>query len=113
MRKRLVTYSSGCNHIYSCCSEPHKAWDTADDGDTDDISVSQNGKESRIDRIVRCDDHILIIDFKTGFPQANIADQYVKQLSAYKKSVENIYGSDIPIKTAILWTKSAQLVECC
>jgi hypothetical protein len=42
-------YTSGCNHIYSCCSERHNAWDTADDEDRDDISVSQHGKESRID----------------------------------------------------------------
>lgn len=40
MRKRRLMYSS---------SGPHNAWDTTDDGDRDDISVSQHEKESAID----------------------------------------------------------------
>jgi ATP-dependent helicase/nuclease subunit A len=70
-----------------------------------------NGKEGRIDRMVRCDDYLLIIDFKTGYQKTNISSRYLEQLSIYKESVKSICGSKVQIKTAILWTRSSQLVE--
>jgi ATP-dependent exoDNAse (exonuclease V) beta subunit len=70
-----------------------------------------NGKEGRIDRVVRCDDCLLIIDFKSGFPKINIPSRYLEQLSTYKESVKSIYRGNVQVKIAILWTKLSQLME--
>lgn len=68
------------------------------------------GQEKRIDRLVETDSQIWIIDFKTGTPHSTIPQAYVNQLNEYKRAVAAIKNiADFQIKTAILWTKNAEL----
>lgn len=90
-----------------------------------EISFINNGKEGRIDKIAFAKDYILIVDFKTGIPQKEISGGYLKQLDYYKSMIYQMIKGDsnfikshlesftttINIKTAILWTQSAELVE--
>ena len=58
------------------------------------------------------DGDIWIIDFKTGIYQEGIPQKYIEQLEKYKKSVMEAFNARRNnVKTAILWTANARLVE--
>lgn len=75
-----------------------------------------NGKiiSGQIDRLVILPDQIAIIDYKTNRPAAktltDVPLSYYKQLRAYKALIAKIYP-DKEIKTYILWTNTAHLME--
>jgi ATP-dependent exoDNAse (exonuclease V) beta subunit len=83
-----------------------------DNNSLSEVSFVNNGKEGRIDKIIFAKDYILIIDFKTGVSQEDIPMAYINQLAYYKNAVRQMFNieSAIDIKTAILWTQSAELV---
>ena len=68
----------------------------------------------QIDRLVILPDQIAIIDYKTNRPAAktltDVPLSYYKQLRAYKALIAKIYP-DKEIKTYILWTNTAHLME--
>ena len=74
--------------------------------------VDKEGQEGRIDKIAFLNGDIWIIDFKTGIYQEEIPRKYIEQLGKYKKSVMEAFNArQNNIKTAILWTANAKLVE--
>lgn len=89
-----------------------------DEKSLSEISVMFNGAEKRIDKIAIKDNYIWIVDFKTGTPQNRIPHTYMSQLFEYKKAISEImnleyikFNNISKIKTAILWTKNASLIE--
>lgn len=84
-----------------------------DNNSLSEVSFVNSGKEGRIDKIIFAKDYILIIDFKTGVSQEDISMAYINQLAYYKNAVRQMFNieSAVDIKTAILWTQSAKLVE--
>ena len=69
---------------------------------------------AQIDRLVVLEDEVWIVDFKTNRPAAqtpaDVQHIYIKQLSAYKALLQRIYSGKI-IKTFILWTDTAQIMQ--
>lgn len=69
---------------------------------------------AQIDRMVVTDDEILIVDFKTNRPSPQDAKDipaiYRKQLKLYAEVIAKIYPSH-KIRTALLWTDRADLME--
>jgi len=68
----------------------------------------------QIDRLVITPELISIVDYKTNRPAAKslseVPPSYFKQLRAYKKLIQKIYPHSI-VKTYILWTNTAQIME--
>ncbi len=68
----------------------------------------------QIDRLLITDSEILIIDFKTNRPPPadvkNVPSVYLRQLNAYKRALALIYPNR-SIRTALLWTMDARLME--
>lgn len=68
----------------------------------------------QIDRLVIGQNQIIIVDFKTNRRPAAAPDEvpaaYVSQLGAYKALLQKIYPEK-EIKTYILWTNSANMME--
>lgn len=68
----------------------------------------------QIDRLLITDEEILIIDYKTNRPPPERRDDvpavYIKQMDAYRRALALIYP-DRPIRTALLWTMGARLME--
>lgn len=69
---------------------------------------------AQIDRLVVLEDEVLIVDFKTNRPAAaspaEVQALYVRQLAAYKSLLERIYPHK-KVKTFILWTDTAQIMQ--
>jgi ATP-dependent helicase/nuclease subunit A len=69
---------------------------------------------AQIDRMVVSENEILIVDFKTNRPSPkNVKDVpqiYKKQLKAYQDVMAKIYPNH-NIRTALLWTDRAELME--
>ncbi len=67
----------------------------------------------QIDRLAETDEDILIIDYKTNRPASEtvetIPKEYLHQMATYRELIKTIYP-DKNIKTAILWTYSAELM---
>ena len=67
----------------------------------------------QIDRLVVCENEVLIIDFKTNRPAAqklsDVPLAYLKQLRAYQQLCAKIYPDKV-IKAFILWTDTAKLM---
>ena len=66
-----------------------------------------------IDKLVISDDRVLAVDFKTNTivpdSPALVPDGLLRQMGAYHSALQAIYpGRDV--QTAILWTKTAQLM---
>ncbi|MDX2203892.1 MAG: double-strand break repair helicase AddA [Hyphomicrobiaceae bacterium] len=74
-------------------------------------ALSLSGK---IDRLVKTDEAVLIVDFKTNRPPPedadDVADAYLLQLSAYRLAVQSIFPES-PIRCAILWTDGPRIME--
>ena len=68
----------------------------------------------QLDRIVRLDTHVLIIDFKTNRPPptetASVAEAYLLQLAAYRLAVAEVF-KPLPVRAALLWTDGPRLME--
>ncbi|WP_294227815.1 double-strand break repair helicase AddA [uncultured Shimia sp.] len=75
--------------------------------------LGSNRLHGIIDRLVIQDDCIWAIDFKTNATVPTSAnttpDGILRQMGAYTHALEQIF--DTPIKTAILWTATAELME--
>lgn len=67
-----------------------------------------------IDRLLIYSDHVLAVDFKSNravpTTAAEIPDGIRRQMAAYSKALAQIYPSK-RIRAAILWTKTAELME--
>ncbi len=68
----------------------------------------------QIDRMLVTDSEVLIIDFKTNRPPPtdvkDVPAVYIRQLGAYKRALQLIYPQHT-IRTALLWTMHARLME--
>ncbi|HVH80782.1 MAG TPA: PD-(D/E)XK nuclease family protein, partial [Stellaceae bacterium] len=68
----------------------------------------------QIDRLVVTVDEVLIVDFKTNqTPPASAAEApaaYVRQLALYRALLAKLYPQR-PIRTALLWTETPELME--
>ncbi|MGI9525211.1 MAG: double-strand break repair helicase AddA [Hyphomicrobiaceae bacterium] len=66
----------------------------------------------RIDRLVQCQNALLIVDYKTDrqppMDAAGVKTAYILQLAAYRLALKQIYPSQ-EVRTAILWTRQARL----
>ena len=75
-----------------------------------------NGRiiSGQIDRLAVLPDKVMIVDFKTNRPAAQVVAQvpsaYVRQLSAYRALVEKIYPNR-KVETYILWTNTAVMMK--
>jgi ATP-dependent helicase/nuclease subunit A len=67
---------------------------------------------ARIDRLAVLDNEVLIADFKTGKPPADlgaIPDAILRQLALYSELLRGIYPAK-KMRAGIIWTSSAELV---
>ncbi|MFC7048469.1 double-strand break repair helicase AddA [Emcibacter nanhaiensis] len=68
----------------------------------------------QVDRLVKTDGEILIVDYKTNRPPPSSADKvpalYLRQMAAYRHILRDIYPGYM-IRTALLWTDVAKLME--
>jgi ATP-dependent helicase/nuclease subunit A len=68
----------------------------------------------QIDRLVVTDREVLIIDFKTNHPPPSQAAEaprgYVRQLALYRAVLRKLYPQR-PVRTALLWTETPELME--
>ena len=68
----------------------------------------------KIDRLVKTDKSVLILDYKTNRPPPadpqSVADAYLFQLSAYRLGVSQIFPA-MRIEAAILWTDGLRLMK--
>ncbi|QPM91492.1 double-strand break repair helicase AddA [Pseudooceanicola algae] len=67
-----------------------------------------------IDRLIITPDHVLAVDFKTNavvpdHPDA-VPGGLLQQMGAYRAALAQIYP-DLPIRTALLWTRNATLMH--
>jgi ATP-dependent helicase/nuclease subunit A len=72
--------------------------------------VRVNGQ---IDRLVRLENEVLIVDYKTNRPPPrraeDVAETYLLQLAAYRLAVSRVFPG-LPVKAALLWTDGADLM---
>lgn len=77
-------------------------------------ALGGKGVHGIIDRLIITPDRVQIVDFKTNAiipgDVAQIPEGLLRQLGAYADAVEQMYP-DHTIQTALLWTKTAQLME--
>jgi ATP-dependent helicase/nuclease subunit A len=68
----------------------------------------------QIDRLALTPDQILIVDYKTNHaPPATVAEApvaYVRQLALYRAVLARLYPL-LPIRAALLWTETAEMME--
>jgi ATP-dependent helicase/nuclease subunit A len=68
----------------------------------------------QIDRLVVTPDEVLIVDFKTNHAppklQAEAPPSYVRQLALYRAVLQKLYPR-LPVRAALLWTETAELME--
>jgi ATP-dependent helicase/nuclease subunit A len=68
----------------------------------------------KIDRLVKTDSSVLILDYKTNRPPPadpqSVADAYLFQLAAYRLGVAQIFPA-LNIEAAILWTDGPRLMK--
>jgi ATP-dependent helicase/nuclease subunit A len=68
----------------------------------------------QIDRLARVGREILIVDYKTNRPSPmvpeDVAEAYLLQLAAYRLALGKIYPG-VAVKSVILWTERAHLME--
>lgn len=76
--------------------------------------VGENIISGQIDRLVVCEDKVMIVDYKTNRPAAekpeDVPKAYIKQMKSYKQLVEEIYP-DKKTEAFILWTNTAQIMK--
>ena len=68
----------------------------------------------QLDRIVKLDTHVLIVDYKTNRPppttETAVAETYLLQLAAYRMAVAQVF-KPLPVRAALLWTDGPHLME--
>jgi ATP-dependent helicase/nuclease subunit A len=68
----------------------------------------------QIDRLVVTPDEVLIIDYKTNHaPPRSLAEaprSYVRQLALYRAVLKKLYPR-LPVRAALLWTETPELME--
>jgi ATP-dependent helicase/nuclease subunit A len=68
----------------------------------------------QIDRLVVTPDEVLIVDFKTNHaPPQHLAEApagYVRQLALYRAVLARLYPQ-LPVRAALLWTETPELME--
>ena len=68
----------------------------------------------QIDRLVVTDSEVLIVDFKTNHaPPSQPAEAprgYVRQLALYRAVLGKLYPQ-LPVRAALLWTETPELME--
>jgi ATP-dependent helicase/nuclease subunit A len=68
----------------------------------------------QIDRLVVLPDEVWVVDFKSNRPAPmqvlHVSQQYVRQLSAYRSALANLYGEK-RIRCFLLWTEGPRLME--
>lgn len=78
--------------------------------DGDGLALRLTGQ---IDRLVRIDHNILILDYKTNRPppmqETMVVDAYLLQLAAYRLALQSIFPN-CTVEAAILWTDGARLM---
>jgi len=78
------------------------------------IGQSQALVSGQIDRLVVTPSEVLIVDFKTNHaPPATAAEApaaYVRQLALYRAVLGKLYP-DRPVRAALLWTETTELME--
>lgn len=78
-------------------------------GEVDGLIIS-----AKIDRLVILPEKVIIVDYKTNRPAAqkfsDIPEQYIKQMSAYKRLLQKLYPSK-QIETYILWTNTCNMMK--
>jgi ATP-dependent helicase/nuclease subunit A len=68
----------------------------------------------QIDRLVVTPSEVLIVDYKTNHAPPNLPTQapsaYVRQLALYRAVLKKLYPQ-LPIRAALLWTETPELME--
>lgn len=68
----------------------------------------------QVDRLVELEDRILLVDYKTNRPPPQAVEQvpavYLRQMALYRRAIQSIYPGK-SVKTALLWTDQARLME--
>ena len=68
----------------------------------------------QVDRLVVSPGEVLIVDFKTNNAPPNLPTQapsaYVRQLALYRAVLQKLYPQ-LPVRTALLWTETPELME--
>jgi ATP-dependent helicase/nuclease subunit A len=68
----------------------------------------------QIDRLVVTESEVLIVDFKTNRAPPNSAAEaplaYIRQLALYRAVLQKLYPQ-LPVRTALLWTETPQMME--
>ncbi len=69
---------------------------------------------AKVDRLVICNDKIMIVDYKTNRPAAKsiaeVPEIYINQLAFYKKLLQKIYPDKI-VETYLLWTNTCNMMK--
>jgi ATP-dependent helicase/nuclease subunit A len=70
--------------------------------------------EGQIDRLVRLDSGLLILDYKTNRPPPKtleeVAPGYIAQLAGYRQALKGLYPG-LAMRAALLWTDGPRLME--
>lgn len=76
--------------------------------------VGEHIISGQIDRLVVCDDKVMIVDYKTNRPAAktlnDVPKAYIKQMKAYKDLIKKIYPNK-KIEVYILWTNTTTIMK--
>ena len=68
----------------------------------------------QLDRLVVTPDEVLIVDYKTNRAPpkllAEVPSAYVRQLALYRAVLRKLYPQ-LPVRTALLWTETPELME--
>ena len=76
--------------------------------------VGEHIISGQIDRLVVCDDKVMIVDYKTNRPAAknlkDVPNAYIKQMRSYKQLVQDIYPNK-NVEAFILWTNTAKIMK--
>ena len=68
----------------------------------------------QIDRLVVTPTEVLIVDYKTNHAppaaEAGAPSGYVRQLALYRAVLRKLYPQ-LPVRTALLWTETPELME--
>jgi len=84
--------------------EELKNWLKNADETWSEQDIWHDGKLLRPDKIVRLNDRLIIVDFKTG----EIDNSYRSKMDLYKKAVQAVFPND-RIEGYILYTEKAKL----
>lgn len=67
----------------------------------------------QVDRLVVNPGEVLVVDYKTSHAPANLAavpPAYIRQLALYRAVLASLYP-ELPIKAALLWTETPEMME--